>query len=103
MKLEIMAGLISAVDPAARHYDNPHDGTDYTVWREYQRLGAARDDRHGYGWKFQIDRYTKQEFDTTAKELEKMLIHTPGVAYEYLVDYEQDTGYIHHIFDCEGV
>ena len=103
MKLKTIAELIGTVDPAARHYDNPHDGTNYTAWREYERLGAARDDRHGYGWKFQIDRFTKQEFDEVAGDLEKMLARTPGIAYTYLVDYEQDTGYIHHIFDCEGI
>ena len=25
------------------------------------------------------------------------------ITVDYRVDYEQDTGWIHHIFDCEGV
>ena len=25
------------------------------------------------------------------------------IAVEYLVDYERDTGYIHHIYVCEAV
>lgn len=103
MTVKQIAALVGSVDPYARHYYNPHDGTDYTKWQEYQRIGQAGDDHWGDGWKFQIDRYTKQEYDPTAEAIETALKNAEGVAYNYLVDYEQDSGYIHHIFDCEGV
>lgn len=98
---EIQALVVSA-DPAAKHYESPHNGTDYTVWMEYQRIGISSDDLSGGGWKFQIDRWTKEEYDPVAEQIEQVLNATPGVAFTYMVNYEQDSGYIRHMFDCEG-
>lgn len=103
MTVQQIAALVGSADPAARHYYNPHDGENYTRWQEYERIGQAGDDDWGEGWKFQIDRYTKQEYDPIAADIEAALKKSVGVTYTYLVDYEQDSGYIHHIFDCEGV
>ena len=36
------------------------------------------------------------------KALKAMLESQDNITVDYLVDYE-DTGYIHHIYDCEGV
>lgn len=102
MTVREVQALVARADPEARHYTSTKDGNDFTVWREYQRIGISKDDVSGGGWKFQIDRYTKEEFDATADTIEKVLTNEPGVAFGYLVDYEEDTGYIHHIFDCEG-
>lgn len=103
MTVKDIEALVGSVDPQSRHYYNPHDGTNYTRWMEYKQIGEAADDTYGTGWKFQIDRYTKQEYDPIAADLEKALKEKVGVAYRYMVDFEQDSGYIHHIFDCEGV
>lgn len=103
MTVRQIAELVGSVDAQARHYFNPHDGEDYTRWQEYERIGQAGDDLRDAGWKFQIDRFTKQEYDPIAEAMETALQNATGVAYNYLVDYEQDSGYIHHIFDCEGV
>ena len=103
MTVRQIAALVGSADGHARHYYNPHNGEDYTRWQEYERIGQAGDDEWGGGWKFQVDRYTKQEYDPIAEAIEETLKNDPGVAYRYVVDYEQDSGYIHHIFDCEGV
>lgn len=94
--------LVASADPQARHYVSYDDGRNFTVWAEYKRLGVPGDDEHGDGWKFQIDRYTKVEYDPVAEMIETVLRETEGVAYTYMVDYERDTGYIRHIFDCQG-
>lgn len=94
--------LVASVDPLARHYANTKDGTDYTVWMEYKRTGLAGDDAQGKGWKFEIDRYTKEEYDPMAEAIEDALTQDERVAFSYDVVYEQDTGYIRHLFDCEG-
>lgn len=105
MTLEQIKTLVISVDPAAAHYESAHRGTDaYTVWFEVQRTGMFADNhRPDKSWRFQIDRFTKTENDPVAEALEAALDAAPGVIYDYLVDYEPDTGYIHHIFDCQGV
>lgn len=102
MTVRDIQALVASADPAAKHYVNTKDGTDYTVWMEYQRIGLPGDDVHGDGWKFEVDRYTKTEYDEVAEEIERVLTEHDGVAFTYMVEYEQDSRYIRHIFDCEG-
>lgn len=102
MNVRDIRDLVALADPGARHYVKAGGGVDFTTWMEYKRLGLPGDDEHGEGWKFQIDRYTKTEFDPVAEAIEEVLKEAEGVAFTYLVDYEQDSGYIRHLFDCEG-
>ena len=102
MEVRDIKELVATVDPEARHYTNTKDGTDYTVWMEYERTGLMADDARGTGWKFEIDRFTKTEYDPIAEALEKLLTETEGITFTYMVEYEQDTKYIRHLFDCEG-
>lgn len=102
MKVRDIQALVVSADPEAKHYTNPHDGTNYTVWMEYQRIGISSDDESGGGWRFQVDRWTKTEYDPVAEAIEQTLKNDPGVAFTYMVNYEQDSGYIRHMFDCEG-
>ena len=44
-----------------------------------------------------------EKIDEVAERIECVLLEAQGVAYRYVVDYERDSGYIHHIFDCEGI
>jgi len=95
--------LVISVDPLAGHYESACRGRDaYTVWREVRLLPRLADDEHEEGWVFQIDRFTKSESDDVERRLREALDADARVAYSYEVDYERDTGYIHHIFDCEG-
>jgi hypothetical protein len=102
MTVQEIKTLVTAADPGAKHYESAKDGSNYTVWMEYERTGMPGDDIHEEGWKFQIDRYTKQEYDPVAEAIEQALKDQPGLAFTYMVEYERDTRYIHHIFDCEG-
>lgn len=104
MTLDQIKALVIAVDPNAGHYESAFQGDDaYTVWYEVQRTGLFADNkRPGKSWRFQVDRFTKSENDPIAAQLEAALDAAPGVLCEYVVDYEPDTGYIHHIFDCEA-
>ena len=100
---EIQAFMVS-VDPTAGHYESAHrDGEAYTVWREKRALDFMGDGMHMGGIKFQIDRFAKLEGDFIAASLYAALEARDDIAFEYLTDYEPDTGYIHHIFDCEGI
>lgn len=102
MTVREIKAIVLKADPDAKHYNSPHDGTDYTVWMEYKRTGVSKDNRSGKGWLFQIDRWTKTEYDPVAELIEQVLDDAPDVAYNYMVNYEQDSGYIRHMFDCEG-
>lgn len=99
---EIKAFLV-AVDPTIERYESSHAGSDaYTVWRELGPRGIWADGHLQHVMRFQVDRFTKTENDATAMAIRIALEDRDDIAFEYLVDYEPDTGYIHHIFDCEG-
>jgi hypothetical protein len=53
-------------------------------------------------WKVQVDRFTKTDNDTIALGILNAL-EAAKIPHTYLIDYEKDTGYHHHIFDCEVV
>lgn len=102
MTLGEIQELVTRADVNAGHYESAsRDGSAYTVWREFRRLNLMRDDEHDEGWRFQIDRFTKREDDPVVDALFRVLDGDDRIAYEYLVDYEHDTRWIHHIFDCE--
>ena len=104
MTIGDIRALVVAVDPLAAHYESAYKGSAaYTVWREYGEAGFMADDRHQGVIPFQIDRFTKIENDATAAALFAALEADNRVAFAYRVDYEPDTRYIHHIFDCEGI
>ena len=103
MELTDIKALVLSADPQAQHYESARDGRAFTRWQETRRISYTADDRHVCGWHFAIDRFAKDEFDAVASAIEQALTDAPGVAYSYTVDYESDTGYIHHIFDCDGM
>lgn len=94
--------LIAGVDPKAKRYKSTRQGN-YTVWGEYRRIQPDGETIDGYGWMFEIDRYTKDDDDPVAAAIEEALIADDRVSYTYDVYYEIDTGYIRHVFDCRGI
>lgn len=103
MTLADISAFLVAIDPDCAHYEHSHEGlVPYTVWHEWQRLPFTADNRHVGGWRFQIDRFTPNEDDPIAEAIEAALENDDRITYSLQVDYERDTGYIHHIFSCEG-
>lgn len=104
MTVQEIAYVILQADKDAKHYKHSMDGSNFTVWMEYERIGLMADDEYAEpGWKFEIDRYTVDEFDPIVNELERVLTEAPGVTWTHRVMYDIDTGYIRHVFDCEGI
>ena len=104
MTLDEIRRFVTGIDPDAGHYESAYQGDSaYTVWREYNTMDMMADNEHQGAQKFQIDRFTKDEFDQTAIDLEAALEADPRIAYRHLTDYERDTRYIHHIYECEGI
>ena len=103
MTADEIKSLLVEVDPEVQRYEHDHEGADaYTVWREFGRLGLYGAGEEEGTIRFQVDRFTKDENDATAAALLAALEGREDIAVDYLVDYERDTGYIHHIYDCEG-
>lgn len=95
--------MLVAVDSTVERYESSRTGSEaYTVWRELGPGAFFADGKHQDVTRFQIDRFTKTEDDTVAAAIFTALEARDDVAFEYLVDHETDTGYIHHIYDCEG-
>ena len=102
MTLSEIRALLVSVDPDIRHYFSMSDADAYTYWEETQLLPFTSDDRHDEAWRFYVHRFTKDEADTVAAALYTALDTDPRVTVIHTTDYETDSGYIHHIFQCEG-
>jgi len=99
---EIKTLLVSA-DANIRHYFSKASGSAYSYWEETQRLPTIVDDVHEEHWKFYVHRFTKTEDDATATAIFNKLDGDPRVSVKWIQGgYEHDTGYLHHIFECEG-
>jgi len=105
MTIEDVKSLLICVDPDVQRYDHDRAGKGdaYTVWREAGPVGLYADGREAGSLRFQVDRFTKEEDEETAAELLRALSERDDITVDYHVDYERDTGYIHHIYDCEGL
>lgn len=105
MTVQEIKDLLVGVDPDVQRYDHDRAGSGdaYTVWRELEPVGLYGDGRENGTWRIQVDRFTREEDEETALLLRETLEDQDDIAVEYRVDYERDTGYIHHIFVCEAV
>lgn len=103
MIIEHIKSLLASVDPFVSRYGSAVKSEAYTTWRETGDLPDTAGDRHMGGVAFQVDRFTKTEDDATAEAIKQALENDDRIAYEYTVYFETDTGYIHHVFDCEAV
>ena len=102
MTLEQFRAVLLAADAAATHYSSDSAGN-YTVWAEYGDKALVSDDSRDEldkVWKIQVDRYTKTPYDTAVDSI-RAAFNAEDISFTYLCDYDQETGYIHHIFDCE--
>lgn len=103
MTLAEIQTLLVGADPDIKHYFSMKRGKAYSYWEETQRLATMADDHHADdAWRFYVHRYTKEEYDEIASHLFRVLDDHPGISVIHTVDYDPDSGYIHHIYECEG-
>ena len=105
MTLDYIRELVVSVDENAGHYESAYNESDaFTVWHEIQERTLPGDNTRAETIiMFQIDRYTKEEDDEIAAAIKQALTDDERIGFDYLVDYDRPSGYIHHIFDCEGI
>ena len=94
--------LLVSADPKISHYFSVNTDRDYTYWKETKRLALTSDDGHDEAWRFYVHRFTRDEHDPVAELIFRTLDTDPRVTVSHTTDFEQDTKYIHHIFECEG-
>lgn len=100
MTLPEFSEMLLTADPNATRYKSDQK-PNYTTWIDFGRKKLMANNRVAErAHKVQIDRFTKIEDDPIAEAITAVLDENE-IAYEYLCDFEQDTGYIHHIWDCE--
>jgi hypothetical protein len=101
MTLFDLRDLLLTVGPPVYHYHAHQQPDSYIVWAEYggSKLGA---DSRGQekAARVQVDLFTRTEFDSNVETITALLDQDDIAASEPLTDYEPDTGYIHHIWDC---
>lgn len=108
MTVQDIRDIIMLADESAKHYDATaeiQERKNFTVWMEYEAMPLKADDEEAeQGWLFEVNRFTKEEYDPMAERLRAVLANTDGVTINtYRVEYNQQAGYIRHIFDCRGV
>lgn len=100
MTLKEFRDILLTADPKASHYKSVQ-APNYTVWAEYGANDLIADSlREDRAWRIQVDRFTKIEYDQMVNAIEAAL-NRDDISAKYLIDFEPDTGYIHHIWDCE--
>ena len=105
MTVQEIQDILAEIDPEIHHYECATDGSDFTVWMEYERIVLYADDGGAeMGWHFEVDRYTKTEYDPVVEALENLLMaHDRITVKPRRVQYDQQSGYARHIFDCEAI
>lgn len=103
MMLDEFAALLITADPGATKWKGAGTGN-YTVYHPYEIGGLRADGRIVESrLKVQVDRYTRLDLDPIVESLGAAFESTDDIACRHLVEFEPDTGYIHHIWDCEVV
>lgn len=102
MTLGDIRTLLVSADPNIHHYFSTETDRDYTYWEETRRLPLTADDRHLEAWRFWVHRFTRSEFDPVARRIFDLLDSDPRTSVIHTTDFDLESGYIHHIFECEG-
>lgn len=104
MTVDDIKDFVVAIDPDADHYESEYrEGASYTVWYEQGPIEEdSGDGEYLGGIKFTIARITREENDVIAAALYAALDASDTIAFQYKPDFDPESGYILHIFACEG-
>lgn len=103
MTIDEICDLVLSVDPDTMHHFNMSKAPSYSYWEETEPLDLHSDDQTEEAWHFYVHYFTKIENDPRARTFFDTFDADPRVTVRWTNGgRESDTGYIHHIFDCEG-
>lgn len=102
MTIDEFVCLIKTIDPNPIKYraigqmDNQ-----YTVYFPYKHESMFCDNEEAESAeRIQVDYFTKTDNDPIAAQFLHAFSHSDSISCSYRTDFEDDTRYIHHIFDC---
>lgn len=99
MTLLELRDLLLTVGPPVSHYHARKQPDSYIVWAEYGANGQGADSENAEkAFRVQVDYFTRTESDPNVEAI-TTLLDSDEISFNYLVDYERDTGYIHHFWD----
>ena len=106
MTIDAFVGIVQAIDADASRYQRLRKPSDkaYTVWSDY---GTGTLYANGISArktkKIQVDYFTFKEDDPVALAFFRAFSENDEITVVHNTDFETETRYIHHIFDCEVV
>ena len=106
MTIDAFVGIVQAIDADASRYQRLRKPSDkaYTVWSDYGTGTLyANGIPAGKTKKIQVDYFTFKEDDPVALAFFKAFSENDEITVVHNTDFETETRYIHHIFDCEVV
>lgn len=105
MTIEAFAELLYSIDPnTTRHEIIGQKGDAYTVFSDYSTSILYANGRlAGLLHKIQVDYFTRTEDDPVAFQFLRAFAENDEITCDYQKDFEKDSRYFHHIFDCEVV
>ena len=103
MTLPEFRDLLLTVCPQVFHYEAAKAESDYIVWHEAGTLSLMGDGESAEsGTRIAVDFFTKDEYSPVQARLELVLgDHDEICLTDYAIDFEKDTGLIHHAMTCE--
>ena len=106
MTIDAFFAIVHAIDAEASRYQRLRKPSDkaYTVWSDYGTGTLyANGIPAGKTKKIQVDYFTFAEDDPVALQFFRAFSENDDITVIHLTDFEAETRYIHHIFDCEVV
>lgn len=105
MTIETFAELVYSIDRDAARYEMiGQKGDAYTTFTDYDTVIQYANGRPaGLLHKIQVDFFTRTENDPVAFRFLRMFAENDEITCAYQKDFESDSRYIHHIFDCEVI
>jgi hypothetical protein len=106
MTIESFARIVQGIDPDAARYQKLRKPTDkaYTVWSDYGTGTLyVNGVPAGKTKKIQVDYFTLKEDDPVALAFFRAFSENDEITVIHNTDFEIETRYIHHIYDCEMV
>lgn len=104
MNIEEIRAVVLQADPTATRYFSVARDANYTTWHEFLEIPLEGDDDVAEeGWRFQVDRFTRDEDDPAVDRIKRVLRAHPGIGVEHSVLPDPQKGWIHHVFQCRGL
>lgn len=102
MLLDNFVEVLKTADPKCTKNKGNGDSS-RTVWTPYQPITIEYDNvSEIVGYKVQVDRFTKTDDDPIAGAITATLLANTEIGVTILpTGYEIETGFYHHIWDCE--